>query len=183
MCELLNTYLLIQYDYFTKMSENYLKRKGQTYNLWLHEMSLEDSHCDELALLALAQMCNYHVMMDAKAMNWTMLNIPSEGNTLAELLAKCDLHLVLCKAVCTSIHFQLSRGNLLQFIYGALSLHNPACHLQVHHSLQHLGGITKRYAVMNQTKPNTIYYKRFTIFISRIIFTLHLHIPTTQLLH
>ena len=36
-----------------------------------------------------------------------------------------------------------SRGNFLQFIYGALSLHNPA-HLQVHCSLQHLGGITKR---------------------------------------
>ena len=38
---------------------------------------------------------------------------------------------------------KLFRENLLQFIYGALSLHNPTC-LQVHHSLQHLGGITKR---------------------------------------
>ena len=33
-------------------------------------------------------------MVDAKAMNQTMLNVPSEGITHAELLAKCDLHLV-----------------------------------------------------------------------------------------
>lgn len=33
-------------------------------------------------------------MVDAKAMNWTMLNVPSEGITHAELLAKWDLHLV-----------------------------------------------------------------------------------------
>ena len=39
-------------------------------------------------------MCNYHVMVDAKAMNWAMFNIPSRGITHAELLAKCDLHLV-----------------------------------------------------------------------------------------
>ena len=39
-------------------------------------------------------MCNYHMMVDAKAMNWTMLTIPSEGITHAELLAKWDLHLV-----------------------------------------------------------------------------------------
>ena len=32
-------------------------------------------------------------MVDAKAMNWTMLNIPSEGITHTELLAKRDLHL------------------------------------------------------------------------------------------
>ena len=38
---------------------------------------------------------------------------------------------------------KLSRGNLLHFIYGTLSLHSPA-HLQVHHSLHHLGRITKR---------------------------------------
>ena len=76
MHELLNTYLLIEYDYFTKVSENYLKRKGQMYDLWLHEMSLEDSCCNKLALLALAQMCNYHIMVDAKTMNWTKLNIP-----------------------------------------------------------------------------------------------------------
>ena len=94
MHEMLNIYLLIEYDYFTKLSENYLKRKGPTYDLWLHEMSLEKSHCDELALLALAQMCNYHIMVYAKSMNWTMLNVPSEGITHAELLAKCDLHLV-----------------------------------------------------------------------------------------
>ena len=39
-------------------------------------------------------MYNYHVMVDAKAMNWTMLNISSEGITHAELLAKWDIHLV-----------------------------------------------------------------------------------------
>ena len=77
------------------MSENYLKRKGQTYELLLQEISLEDIHCDELALLALPEMCNYHVMVDAKAMNWTTLDIPNEGITHAELLAKSDLHLVL----------------------------------------------------------------------------------------
>ena len=57
-------------------------------------MNLEDSHCEELALLTLAQMCNYHVMVDAKAMNGTMLNVPSEGITHAELLATYDLHLM-----------------------------------------------------------------------------------------
>ena len=51
-------------------------------------MSPEESHCDELALLAPVQMCNYHVMVDGKAMNWAMLNVPSEGITHAELLAK-----------------------------------------------------------------------------------------------
>ena len=76
------------------MLENYLKRKGQTYDLWLHEMSLEDSHCDELALLALAKMYNYYVIADVQAMNLTTLNIPSEGITQAELFTKCDLHLV-----------------------------------------------------------------------------------------
>ena len=85
MCELINTYLLIKYDYFTKVSENYLKRKRQTYNLWLYEMSLENSQCDELALLALVQMCNYHLMVHAKAMKWTMLTVSSEGITHAEL--------------------------------------------------------------------------------------------------
>ena len=57
-------------------------------------MSLEESHCDELVLLAPAYMCTYHVMIDAKALNWTMLNLPSEGITHAELLAKWALHLV-----------------------------------------------------------------------------------------
>ena len=38
---------------------------------------------------------------------------------------------------------KLSRGNLLWYIFGALSLHNPAC-LKVGCSSQHLGGITKR---------------------------------------
>ena len=33
-------------------------------------------------------------MVDAKTMNWTMLNVPSEEITHAELLAKHDLHLV-----------------------------------------------------------------------------------------
>ena len=33
-------------------------------------------------------------MVDAEAMNWTTLNIPSEGITHAELFTKCDLHLV-----------------------------------------------------------------------------------------
>ena len=33
-------------------------------------------------------------MVDAKAMNWKMLNVPSEGITHAGLLAKQDLHLV-----------------------------------------------------------------------------------------
>ena len=54
----------------------------------LHVMSLEESHCDELALLVPAYVCSYHVMVDTNAMNWTMLNIPSERITLAELLAK-----------------------------------------------------------------------------------------------
>ena len=39
-------------------------------------------------------MCNYHAMIHAKTMNWTTLNILSEGSTHAEFLAKCDLHLV-----------------------------------------------------------------------------------------
>ena len=33
-------------------------------------MSMEEAHCDELALLAPAYMCNYHIIVDAKAMNW-----------------------------------------------------------------------------------------------------------------
>ena len=58
--------------------------------------------------------------------------------------------LLLCKQCVLAFTFstrshlmKLSRGNLLWLIYGALSLHNPAC-LQVHCSLQHLGRITKR---------------------------------------
>ena len=89
-----NIYLLIEYDYLTKVSENYLKRKEQTYDLMLHEMSLKNSQHDELVLLVLAQICNYHIMVDAKAMNWTMLNIPREGIAHAQHLAMCDLHLV-----------------------------------------------------------------------------------------
>ena len=57
-------------------------------------MSLEDSHCNELVLLALAETCNYHRIVDAKAMNRTLINIPNEGIIDAEHLAKCDLHLV-----------------------------------------------------------------------------------------
>ena len=37
---------------FTKVLENYLKRKTQNHDLRLHVMSLEDSHCDELPLPA-----------------------------------------------------------------------------------------------------------------------------------
>ena len=36
---------------FAKELENYFKRKSQTYDLRLHVMSLEESCCDELALL------------------------------------------------------------------------------------------------------------------------------------
>ena len=36
---------------FTKVLET-TYRKRQTYDLRLHVMSVEDSHCDELALLA-----------------------------------------------------------------------------------------------------------------------------------
>ena len=51
----------------------------------------------------------------------------------------------------TSNLMKLSRGNLLHFMYGALSLHNPA-HLQVHHSSHHLGRINLRgHAVKTQT--------------------------------
>ena len=45
-------------------------------------------------MLAPAYMWNYHIMVDAKAMNWTKLNIPSEGITHAECMAKRDIHLV-----------------------------------------------------------------------------------------
>ena len=51
-------------------------------------MSLEESHCDKLALLVPAYVCNYRIMVDAKAMKWTMLSIPSEGITHAELMAE-----------------------------------------------------------------------------------------------
>ena len=96
--ELLYTYLLIEHDYFTKVLENYLKSKGQTSNLWLHEMSAEDSHCDKLELLAPAQMCNYHIMVNAKVMNWTVLNIPSEGITHTKHLVYMG-HILLTELV------------------------------------------------------------------------------------
>ena len=51
-------------------------------------MSLEESHGDKLVLLAPAYICNYHVIVDVKDMNWTMLNVQSEGITHAEHLAK-----------------------------------------------------------------------------------------------
>ena len=44
--------LLIEYDYFYKSIRKLLEEKRKTYNLKLHVMSLEESHCDELALLA-----------------------------------------------------------------------------------------------------------------------------------
>ena len=37
---------------FRKVLENYFKRKRQTFNLRLHVMKMQESHCDELAFLA-----------------------------------------------------------------------------------------------------------------------------------